>query len=59
MKNQTVCSHTKRLALLLLCLLLAAGCLLPALAFAEETDRKVVRVGWHEPPFFITDEYGL
>ena len=58
MKNQTVCSHTKRLALLLLCLLLAAGCLLPALAFAEETDRKVVRVGWHEPPFFITDEYG-
>lgn len=26
--------------------------------FAAAAERKVVRVGWHEPPFFITDQYG-
>ena len=30
----------------------------PLAAFAEGSKRKVVRVGWHEPPFFITDQYG-
>ena len=26
--------------------------------FADNRNRKVVRVGWHESPYFITDEYG-
>ena len=43
-----------RLAALLLILLLAASLILPANA----KEGKVVRVGWHEAPYFITDEDG-
>ena len=32
--------------------------LVPITSFAEEADQKVVRVGWHEEPYFITDENG-
>ena len=58
MKNHGVLSRMKRVAVLLLCMILAAACLLPAIACARETERKTVRVGWHEPPYFITDQYG-
>ncbi len=30
---------------------------LPAAVHAQEPEEKVVRVGWHEAPYFITDEY--
>ena len=44
----------KRLGLLALCLLL----LTPLTGSAQETERKTVRVGWHEAPYFITDSAG-
>lgn len=31
---------------------------MPLRVFAEETGKKKVRVGWHEPPHFYTDQYG-
>ena len=46
----------RRAAALLLVLVLAAA-LLPAAACAQG-ERKTVRLGWHEPPYFITDQYG-
>ncbi len=46
----------RRTAALLLVLVLAAA-LLPAAAYAQR-ERKTVRVGWHEVPYFITDQYG-
>ena len=49
--------QTKRLAALLLGLVLAASLLTPVLAHAKNAG-KVVRVGWHEEPYFITDQYG-
>ena len=49
--------QTKRLAALLLGLVLAASLLTPSLAHAKNAG-KVVRVGWHEEPYFITDQYG-
>ena len=30
----------------------------PFTVYAKESDQKTVRVGWHEPPHFITDQYG-
>jgi diguanylate cyclase (GGDEF)-like protein len=47
----------KRLAALTLCLVLAAGFVLPLGAFAQKTG-KTVRVGWYESPFNTTDQYG-
>ena len=47
----------KRLTALLLFLLLASTLLLPNAAHAQ-TPQKTVRVGWHEVPYFITDENG-
>ena len=47
----------RRFAALLIALCLAAMLTLPAAAFAQE-ETKTVRVGWHEPPYFITDQYG-
>ena len=38
--------------------LLTAFLMLPFAAFSGEAEPKVVRVGWHEPPYFITDQYG-
>lgn len=46
----------RQTAALLLVLVLAAA-LLPAAAYAQR-ERKTVRVGWHEVPYFITDQYG-
>ncbi len=48
----------RRLALLALCLILALSALTSLAAVAEREEPKVVRVGWHEPPFFIIDQYG-
>ena len=31
---------------------------MPLKVFAEENKKKTVRVGWHEPPHFYTDQYG-
>ena len=51
-------SRLKRFAIVLFCLILASGMLLPGAARAEESGQKTVRVGWHEPPYYITDQYG-
>lgn len=32
--------------------------LMPVHSLAQETNPKKVRVGWHEAPYFITDQYG-
>ena len=55
MMKGTAIFPIKRLALLLLAVVLAAAALPPA--FAEETG-KTVRVGWFESPFNHTDRYG-
>ena len=47
----------RRLVILLLCLGFAAGLLPPAAVRAAEAG-KVVRVGWHEEPYFIRDDSG-
>ena len=41
--------------LLAVCLALAVGA--PGL-FAARAEKRVVRVGWHDAPFYITDQYG-
>ena len=46
----------RRLAALLLCLMLAAA-LLPLGTSAQDSDR-IVRVGWYESPFNATDALG-
>ena len=43
--------------MLLLCLILAAGFLLPVAAEAQETE-KTVRVGWYESSYNSVDVYG-
>ena len=48
---------TRRLAALLLCFLLAAAFVPQTAAFALD-KRKTVRVGWHEAPYFVTDQFG-
>ena len=44
-------------ALLLLCALLCSVFPLPFSAHAQDAE-TVVRVGWHEAPYFYTDEFG-
>ena len=46
-----------RAAALLLCVLMICVCLLPTAAGAQEKE-KIVRVGWYESPFNMTDEFG-
>ncbi len=48
--------RTRRLAVLLLILMITA--LLPSALARAEHPSKTVRVGWHEPPYFITDQHG-
>ena len=57
MRQKTTGLSIKRAAALLLALLLAASFLTPLTAHAQSGE-KVVRVGWHEAPYFITDSYG-
>ena len=47
----------KRMAAVLLCIMLAAAFLLPVIAHAQEPS-KTVRVGWFESPFNMTDRFG-
>ena len=46
--------YLKKIALIILCL----SFIFPAVGRAQEADRKTVRVGWHEAPYFITDASG-
>jgi len=45
-----------------LCILILASFLLPIVTYLPvaqaDGERKVVRVGWHEEPYFITDSFG-
>ncbi len=47
----------RRILSFALCLLLAGALAWSMAALAEESG-KTVRVGWHEPPYFITDSHG-
>ncbi len=47
----------RRILSFALCLLLAGALAWSTAALAEESG-KTVRVGWHEPPYFITDSHG-
>ena len=51
-------SRIWRAAALVLCLALLLAALTPLAAGAEEANKKVVRVGWHDVPFCITDAFG-
>lgn len=55
--GKTRCMCARRLACLLLCLLLTV-LLLPAAAGETETAEKVVRVGWYESAFCSMDSLG-
>ena len=49
---------TKRRILgILLSVSLLAALMLPG-SGAAQNERRTVRVGWHEVPYFITDQYG-
>lgn len=61
MKRKHAIHRIGRLAALLLSLALMAAWALPAVVCAEspaENPAKIVRVGWYEPPFYITDQFG-
>ena len=47
----------KRLAAVLLCIVMASAFMLPVAAHAQEST-KTVRVGWYESPFNMMDEHG-
>ena len=46
-----------RIAALLFCLILSAIFVFSGSAYAEDQE-KVIRVGWHEAPYYLTDQYG-
>ena len=48
----------RRALSLVLCLLLLLSVLLPLAAHAQESNEKVVRVGWYESAFHHTDSFG-
>ncbi|MBR6399899.1 MAG: transporter substrate-binding domain-containing protein [Firmicutes bacterium] len=48
---------SKRITLLAFVIILVFNIALPLTAYAD-SGKKVVRVGWHEPPYFITNETG-
>ena len=50
--------NTKRVITFLLMVAFVLSVAMPMRAFAQEKEKKVVRVGWHEAPYFITDENG-
>ena len=49
--------RARRMLAALLLALVALSALVPLAALSEPSG-KTVRVGWHEAPFFITDQYG-
>jgi ABC-type amino acid transport substrate-binding protein len=46
-----------RIIILLLCLVISTAIAEPVAASTKDT-RETIRVGWHEEPYFITDQYG-
>ena len=48
----------RRPAIISVVLMLIVSIFLFATASVRADERKTVRVGWHEPPHFITDQYG-
>jgi ABC-type amino acid transport substrate-binding protein len=52
--------HINRILSIIFAVMLAVLYVLPAAVFAEDSGQqtKTVRVGWHEVPYFITDENG-
>lgn len=49
----------RTITILILLLTLVMNIISPLMANAQNSNNhKVVRVGWHEPPFFMTDQYG-
>ena len=57
-RDFTVLICIKKIAVLVLCLMLLMNAFPLSAAAQTEKTEKVVRVGWHEPPFYITDEAG-
>ena len=57
-KGFTAVAYIKRTAVLILCLVLLMNVFPLSAAAQTEKTEKVVRVGWHEPPFYITDASG-
>ena len=55
--RNTPFTNYKRISITLLCLIMTCLLLFPAAAKTKKS-RKVVRVGWHEEPYFITDQSG-
>ena len=51
-------SRKSILRIIILSLLLLLNEAAPYVSHAQGTDRKTVRVGWHEVPYFIEDQYG-
>ncbi|MBR1662628.1 MAG: transporter substrate-binding domain-containing protein [Acidaminococcaceae bacterium] len=47
----------KKILWFALCLLTVLHMIAPLPACAQPQENKVVRVGWHEAPYFITDKY--
>lgn len=47
-----------RIPAFLLCILMALSLIMPLTAYAQESEQKVVRVGWYESPFNYTDQNG-
>lgn len=59
MKKMDCCEKKKtRIAAVLLCMAMLYGIAFPLSALAQEGQRRAVRVGWHQPPYFMTDETG-
>ena len=52
--------HINRILSITFAFMLAVLYVLPAAVFADDSGQqtKTVRVGWHEVPYFITDENG-
>ena len=48
----------KKTAVVSVIMMLIVSIFLSATAGVRADERKKVRVGWHEPPHFITDQYG-
>ena len=55
MVKLTIISRWKRTAAFAFCLVLSLALVMPSFVYAEG---KVVRVGWYESPFNLTDRYG-
>ncbi|SCW49399.1 diguanylate cyclase (GGDEF) domain-containing protein [Ruminococcaceae bacterium YRB3002] len=50
--------HRSKLAAILLLLSLTVNIATSVSTPVRADDRKTVRIGWHEPPYFITDQFG-